>query len=88
VCGIRLWVKSIIEKEEMMPRTVTLRRSVVKALTYRVIIVCLDFLTVYLFTGKMNVALGFMIVSNIYTTVGYFLHERAWNRIHWGVEES
>jgi uncharacterized membrane protein len=72
----------------MMLRTVTLRRSVVKAITYRIVIVCLDFLTVYLFTGAVRVALGFMIVSNIYTTIGYFLHERAWNRIHWGIEET
>jgi len=25
-----------------------------------------------------------MLVSNIYTTVGYFLHERLWARIRWG----
>ena len=25
-----------------------------------------------------------MIVSNIYTTIGYFLHERIWDRIKWG----
>jgi uncharacterized membrane protein len=56
--------------------TTTRKRSLVKALTYRVVIVCLDFLAIYIFTHKVEVALGFMIVSNIYTTVGYFLHER------------
>ena len=66
----------------------TRRRSVVKALTYRVVIVCLDFLAVYLFTHKIEVALGFMIVSNLYTTVGYFLHERLWTRIRWGIEPA
>ena len=70
-----------------MSRTVKLRRSVVKAITYRIIILCLDFLTIYLFTGAVRVALGFMIVSNIYTTLGHFLHERAWIRIHWGIED-
>jgi len=69
-------------------RTETRKRSVVKALTYRVVIVCLDFLAIYLFTHKIEVALGFMIVSNIYTTVGYFLHERIWARIRWGTEPS
>jgi len=65
------------------------KRSLVKALTYRVAIVCLDFLCVYLFTHKVEVALGFMIVSNLYTTAGYFLHERIWARIRWGrVEKS
>jgi uncharacterized membrane protein len=62
------------------------RRSLVKAVTYRVTIVCLDFLVVYLLTGQTKIAVGFMIVSNVYTTVGYFLHERIWARISWGTQ--
>lgn len=69
-------------------RAPTPKRSVVKALTYRGVIVCLDFLVIYLFTGKVEVALGFMVVSNIYTTAGYFLHERIWARIRWGTEPT
>ena len=64
------------------------KRSVVKAFTYRIVIVCLDFLCVYIFTHKLEVAIGFMIVSNIYTTAGYFLHERIWARIRWGREQQ
>jgi len=30
------------------------------------------------------VAFGFMIVSNIYTTLAYFFHERIWGKIKWG----
>ena len=71
-----------------MTRTVTGRRSVAKAITYRVVIMSLDFMTIYLFTGAARVALGFMIASNIYTTLGYFLHERAWARIRWGIVEA
>jgi adenylylsulfate kinase len=67
-------------------RTPSRKRSVVKALTYRVFIVVFDFVAIYLFTRKVEVALGFMIVSNIYTTVAYFLHERLWARIRWGTE--
>jgi hypothetical protein len=33
-----------------------------------------------------RVALGFMIVSNIFTIVGYFVRERFWARIRWGLE--
>lgn len=62
------------------------RRSLTKAITYRAIIVCLDFLAVYLLTGKVATATTFMIVSNIYTSVGYFLHERIWANIKWGME--
>jgi len=66
------------------PSEETLRRSIVKSVSYRVIILILDFASIYLFTGQIKVALGFMIVSNIYTTVGYFLHERVWGKIRWG----
>lgn len=64
---------------------VTRKRSIVKAITYRGIIVCLDFTVIYLLTGKIETAAGFMIVSNIYTTIGYLLHERVWARVKWGV---
>jgi uncharacterized membrane protein len=62
----------------------TLRRSVVKTVSYRVVILILDFAAIYLFTGQIKIALGFMIVSNIYTTLGYFIHERIWDKIKWG----
>ena len=38
----------------------------------------LDFTVVYLLTGKVVTAAAFMLVSNIYRTVAYFLHERVW----------
>ena len=62
------------------------KRSVVKAITYRGIIVCLDFLVIYFLTGKVETAAVFMVVSNIYTTVAYFFHERVWAGIRWGTE--
>ena len=64
--------------------TETLRRSIVKTISYRVVILILDFISIYLFTGQIKVAGGFTIVSNIYTTVGYFFHERIWDKIKWG----
>jgi uncharacterized membrane protein len=71
-----------------MARKVLLRRSFVKAVTYRVVIMCLDFGTVFIFTGALRIALGFMIASNVYTTVAYLLHERIWSRVTWGINES
>ena len=62
----------------------TLQRSVLKTISYRVVILILDFTAIYLFTGQIKVAVGFMIVSNIYTTLGYFFHERIWDKIKWG----
>lgn len=62
----------------------TVQRTLVKTISYRLVIVILDFVALYLFTGKLMVAAGFTIVSNIYTTIGYFAHERIWDKIKWG----
>ncbi|WP_150549786.1 DUF2061 domain-containing protein [Pandoraea soli] len=69
-------------------RTVSSRRSVTKALTYRIVVMCLDFGTLYLLTGTIHIAVGFMIISNIYTSVAYLAHERLWARIKWGIVET
>lgn len=55
-----------------------------KAITYRITILIMDFVAVYLFTQKIEVALGFMLISNVYTSIAYYGHERIWNRINWG----
>ena len=62
----------------------TLTRSLVKTISYRTLIIILDFGTLYLFTGKVKVAVGFTIVSNLYTTIAYFSHERIWDKVRWG----
>jgi len=59
-------------------------RSLTKAVTYRVLILILDFTSVYLLTGRTEIALGFMLISNIYTSAAYYVHERVWNRTNWG----
>jgi uncharacterized membrane protein len=69
-------------------RTDLLSRSLVKAATYRLVIMILDFGTIYLFTRTLKVALGFMVASNLYTTLAYIGHERVWARIRWGVKEA
>lgn len=66
-------------------RTVSRRRSVVKAITYRLLIMCLDFGSIYMLSGKVRIALGFTIASNIYTTLSYLAHERLWAHISWGI---
>lgn len=61
-----------------------LSRSIVKTISYRLLIMILDFLSIYWLSGKVRIAFGFTIISNIYTTIGYFFHERIWNKIKWG----
>ena len=75
--------------EKLFPHTnhhpgESFRRSVVKTITYRVVILILDFTVIYLFTRQIEIAVSFMILSNVYTTLAYFFHERIWDKIKWG----
>lgn len=63
-------------------------RSAIKAISYRLIIIALDFTVIYLMTGKTEIALGFMLISNLYTTLAYFIHERIWSKIRWGLKKN
>ena len=62
----------------------TKTRSVIKALSYRALILVADGIVIYLITHKAAVALAVVIISNVYSTVLYFLHERVWNSVKWG----
>ena len=35
------------------------------AIAYRMIVMCMDFAMIYPFTGKLRIAIGFMIASNV-----------------------
>lgn len=59
-------------------------RSIVKSVSYRTIIVTADALIILLLTHRYDVALTVVVVSNIYSTLLYFGHERLWDRIRWG----
>jgi len=63
-------------------------RSIVKALTYRAVIIVADSILVYVLTRRFDLAAGFVVISNIYSTALYFLHERVWNDIHWGKQST
>jgi adenylylsulfate kinase len=64
------------------------KRSITKAVTYRLIIIALDVTAVFLFTGRLDIAVGFMIVSNVYVSIAYYLHERLWNKTNWGKKKE
>lgn len=63
------------------------KRSIVKAITFRTIILCSDGIIVYAITKRFDIALDVIFFSNLASTVIYFLHERLWNNIHWGKEK-
>ena len=62
----------------------TVSRSITKAITFRILIIILDFSIIYWFTRRIDLTLSVIILSNFSSTIAYFVHERIWNKIHWG----
>jgi len=60
------------------------KRSIVKTLGFHALIIVADAIVVFAITGKYTTTLSVIIATNIVSGVIYFLHERAWNRVHWG----
>ena len=59
-------------------------RSVLKALSWRVI-GTLDTLVVsYILTGEIGLATSIASVDFLTKLLLYFLHERIWNKVNWG----
>lgn len=59
-------------------------RSLAKSISFRIIIVIADEIIFYLLTGSYKIATEIVIISNLSSTVIFYLHERVWNRIGWG----
>ena len=62
------------------------KRSIVKAISYRCVIVASDFIVLYFVTHRWDITLGVIGISNLSSTFLYIAHERVWNKIHWGKE--
>lgn len=62
----------------------THNRSLVKSVSYRVVSVMVDAIVAYYFTRNVALSAGIVIFVDAYSTLIYYLHERAWAHIHWG----
>lgn len=60
------------------------QRSLLKALTYRLFSIISDSFIAYFFTRSTTKTFYFVVFSNTVSLIFYFVHERAWNRVHWG----
>ena len=65
---------------------VSKRRSVAKALSWRIFSSLDTFVIAYIVTGKVTI--GATIVGGEFVTkmILYYLHERGWARIRWGLK--
>jgi uncharacterized membrane protein len=61
------------------------KRSVAKTVSWRVIATFTTMLIVFIFTREIALSAGVGIVEAISKMIFYYLHERAWNKITWGI---
>jgi uncharacterized membrane protein len=60
---------------------VSKKRSLIKAVTFRVLIIFFDAFVIFFITRRFGITLGIIFFSNIVSTILYFVHERVWNNI-------
>lgn len=59
-------------------------RSILKSITYRIIIVISVFIVTYFETGRFYDAAAITGITAITGTIIYYLHERVWSAVKWG----
>ena len=62
----------------------THRRSIVKSVVFRVVVITSDTTIIFLLTHKIAETLGLTVATNLSSATLYYLYERIWNRVKWG----
>ena len=64
----------------------TNKRSITKALTYRFWQSLNTFLISLVVTGKLDMAAAIVSIEVVVKIFIYFLHERIWSKVKWGIK--
>ena len=59
-------------------------RSLLKAISWRIVATSTTILLVFLFTGNLVISVGVGSLELLFKTVIYYLHERIWNMSNFG----
>lgn len=62
----------------------TRRRSLVKALSWRILAAIITTLVVLAMTGRLEFAAKIGLIDTCVKLLIYFVHERVWNKINYG----
>ncbi|MBP9718961.1 MAG: DUF2061 domain-containing protein [Candidatus Levybacteria bacterium] len=60
------------------------KRSVVKTITYRILIIIATAIVTFGMTKRWDLTIGITSVTTVVNTLLYYFHERVWNSISWG----
>ena len=60
------------------------KRSLIKAITWRILAIIVLTIVTWLFTSNVQ-ATAFVVISfNVIQIILYYFHERLWERVKWG----
>ncbi len=59
-------------------------RTVIKAISWRVIATMTTMILVYIFTKELFVSIGVGVFEVIAKITFYYIHERIWHKVGWG----
>lgn len=62
----------------------SISRTVLKTISWRLLILFIDFVIAYFFTKDFDLSSKLALVKMIVASVFYFFHERAWARFNFG----
>ena len=69
---------------EVVKNSENATRSIVKAISWRIVGTLDTILISWFITGKITMALSIGLVEVVTKMILYFFHERIWNTIKWG----
>lgn len=68
--------------------TETTQRTLARTVSYRVTAWLFTIAWTYLFTGDISSATGFATALHVLLSIDYYIHERIWLRIKWGLKNE
>ena len=66
----------------------TTQRTIVRAISYRLTAWVFTIFWTWLFTGDIAKSTGFATLLHILLTVDYYIHERVWLKVKWGLKSA
>ena len=64
------------------------KRAIVKTVSYRLFMLLITVSIAWMIIGDVSAALNIGLLTNIVKTGTYYLYERTWDHITWGVMEQ
>ena len=64
------------------------KRTIIKALSYRGMVTAILAMISWAFTASIDQTAVITVVYAILATIGYYWHERIWNKLAWGTKKN